>query len=1076
MFHSTFLTQNHKMFIISLSLLFLFCTIGNTSDEIARHERMAQTILEKTGIQGGLVVHLGCGDGKLTAALHVNDRYLIHGLDTNPENVETGRKHIQSLGFYGEVSVDHLRSDTLPYTDNLVNLLIAENLGNISMKEVMRVLSPGGVAYIQENGKWKKSIKPWPEEIDEWTHYLHDASGNAVAKDKRVGPPKHLQWVSNPLYCRSHEIDSSISACVSANGRLFTILDEGLPGITDKRLPSQWALVARDAFNGVQLWKIPMPEWGWREWKREELEGKDWTGIRGQRLRFPLTLSRRLVADRNQNRLFVTLGYDKPVTTLDAATGNVIREYDSTQGTDEIIFTGNTLYLCIRELGSDAEKRRTGEAAPEKILAVDSETGDLLWQTQAEQILPLSLAASGERIIFHDYQDLVCLNRNSGKELWRAPHEVKKASVWSSPSTLIALQDVILFAGPKHLEAFSSESGKSLWTGPRAKGPGVANPPDLFYAGKLIWAGGDRKGRDPLTGEVQKTIEVHNLISPGHHYRCYRSKATENYLLWPKRGVEFISLESDDHMRHDWLRAACRYGFMPANGILYMPPHQCFCYTGVKLNGFNALVPELQPKEEKEKQRLVKGPAFQSVSRDQTANANDWPTFRRNAKRSGSTTFSISSKITNQWETAIGGEMTQPVVADGKLYVASIDAHRLYALNHENGNVLWDFTAGGRIDSPPTYYKGYILFGAADGYVYCLRALDGELVWCFQAAPEDRRIVAFDQLESAWPVHGSVLIKDDVAYFAAGRSSYLDQGIFIYGLEPISGKQLYETQLEGPYPDPVHDVGRPFDMEGTKSDVLVTDGTYLYMQQTMLDSELREIEAPRLTEMGDRKMGRHIFSTAGFLDDTWWNRTFWMYTERWPGFYIANQAPKTGQLLVFNKSTTYGVKCYTRRNRHSPMYFPGTDGYLLFADDNENKPNLYDGKESSKPVEWLPEVNPAIGHKLDMIAVDKDKGTGFTRTKPPKWAEWVPIRVRAMTLTDQTLFIAGPPDVLDEDDPLVAFEGRKGGKLRAVSAASGKTLAEYELDSPPVFDGMIAAADRLYLSTEDGNVLCYAKK
>ena len=30
--------------------------------------------------------------------------------------------------------------------------------------------------------------KAWPKEIDEWTHYYYDAKGNAVSKDKQVGP------------------------------------------------------------------------------------------------------------------------------------------------------------------------------------------------------------------------------------------------------------------------------------------------------------------------------------------------------------------------------------------------------------------------------------------------------------------------------------------------------------------------------------------------------------------------------------------------------------------------------------------------------------------------------------------------------------------------------------------------------------------------------------------------------------------------------------------------------------------------------------------------------------------------
>jgi hypothetical protein len=43
----------------------------------------------------------------------------------------------------------------------------------------------------------------------------------------------------------------------------------------------------------------------------------------------------------------------------------------------------------------------------------------------------------------------------------------------------------------------------------------------------------------------------------------------------------------------------------------------------------------------------------------------------------------------------------------------------------------------------------------------------------------------------------------------------------------------------------------------------------------------------------------------------------------------------------------------------------------------------------------------------------------------------------------------------------------------AVSSADGKKLAEYDLDSPPIFDGMAAAAGRLYMSTVNGELLCF---
>ena len=1056
-------------------------------------QAMARRMLEASAVKGGLVIHLGCGNGKLTAALRTNDSYLVHGLDTDAGNVARARAHIRSLGIYGKVSVDLLRGDRLPYADNLINLLVSEDLAGVPMAEVMRVLVPRGVAHIKRGGKWTKTVKPWPDDIDEWTHFLHDASNNAVARDTVVGPPRHMQWVAKPLYSRSHEIDSSISALVSARGRIFYILDEGLPGITDERLPAAWSLVARDAFNSVPLWQRLIPRWGWREWKRAKLEGKDWTRLRGQRGAFPATCSRRLVAQGD--RVYVTLGYVAPLTILDAATGKTLRTCKGTEGTDEIVCSQGALVVRVRDISGE-QKRRTGKPAPESLIAMNADTGDVLWRKQTGRILALSLAIGGDRVFFNSGRDIVCLDLSSGDEVWRTRR--------GGGGTFVVHKGVVLIGGKK-LDAFSAKTGKRLWAKARPAGRGSISQ-DLFVADGLVWqatptpglAAAKLKGRrrkswnsftgavvvgfDPMTGEAKRKVELANIVSPGHHFRCHRSKATERFILWPKRGVEFIDLKGDDHMKHDWLRAPCKLGMMPCNGLLYVGPHQCFCYPGVKLGGFNALAPARPGKGAQPKARapapFVRGPAYSAIQnrKSRIDNPLDWATFRHDPKRSGSTGSRVPAALKRLWQSELGGRLSQPVVAGGRLFVASVDNHTVHALDATNGKRVWTFTAGGRVDSPPTIYQGLVLFGSADGWVYCLRASDGKLAWRFRAAPEERRVIAFGQLESAWPVHGSVLVKDGVVYCAAGRSSYLDGGIYVHALDPRTGKRLHAAGLEGPYPDLTKEIGRPFDMEGTMADVLVTDGTHIYMQQAVLTDKLAPGEAPRVTNLGDRKMGRHLFSTAGLLDDTWWNRTFWMYSERWPGFYLANQAPKAGQLLVFDETTTYGVKVYTRRNVHSAMFFPGTDGYLLFADDNDNEPVLVDKGGKTKPVQWLPYEHYRSGRRgktgLTAPAVDRDKGVGFTRVQPPKWTAWAPIRIRAMVLAGQTLFIAGPPDVLDPNDPLAAFEGRKGGALWAVSPADGKKLAEYKLDSPPVFDGMIAANGRLYVSTRDGRVLC----
>ena len=114
---------------------------------------LARRILDTTGVQGGLIVHLGCGDGKLTAALGARDGYLVHGLDCDADKVNRARQHVQALRLsalsngplYGKVSIEQWTGRHLPYADNLVNLIVMRDSGyEIRDEEIMRVLVPGG--------------------------------------------------------------------------------------------------------------------------------------------------------------------------------------------------------------------------------------------------------------------------------------------------------------------------------------------------------------------------------------------------------------------------------------------------------------------------------------------------------------------------------------------------------------------------------------------------------------------------------------------------------------------------------------------------------------------------------------------------------------------------------------------------------------------------------------------------------------------------------------------------------------------------------------------------------------------
>jgi len=1075
-----------------LALCLTVCSSTILAGEV---DDRAAEILDATGVKGGLIVHIGCGDGRLTAALRAGDAYLVHGLDADAKNVDAARRHVESLGLSGKVTVDTFDGERLPFADNLVNVIVMRDTGGgIRDEEIARVMAPGGVAFSLPSSAigLQPFKKPWPNEIDEWTHYLHDATGNAVAHDRVVAAPKHLQWIGGPTWSRSHEYDASLCAMVSSDGRLFYIFDEGPTGIIDKRIPDKWTLIARDAFNGVVLWKQQIRDWGWKAWKRTEMEQVDWRRMPSQRFRLPVAIPRRLVAAGD--RVYVTLGYQAPLTALDAATGQTVMTYADTERTDEIVHQDGLLVLCIRTSMEGqrlpaAKKGRPGQrqAAPAIVAAIEADTGRRLWQTEPGTVIPLSLAVSNSQVFYHDQDSVVCLDATTGKQQWRTPSSAAGNSIWNTDTTLVVHKDVVLCAGRRQLLALSAVDGKVPWKLPAARGWGIGNPPDLFVADDALWYGQGNlhaesiTGYDPLTGKPERTVDLGFLITRGHHARCYRSKATDNYLLLPKRAVEFVDLKGGQHSRHNWVRGGCRYGVLPCNGLLYSTPHPCFCYAGAKMGGFLALAGKresgnLKLESRNSGSRLQKGPAFGAVSDQQSAvSEDDWATYRHDAKRSGSTAAVVDPQVRPVWKAELGGKLTQCVVAGGRLFVARVDAGQICCLDAATGRPVWDYVAGSRIDSAPTVYtkSSLVLFGSADGWVYCLRASDGQLVWRFRAAPEDRRVVAFGQLESTWPVHGSVLLMKDTVYFTAGRSSYLDGGVFLYGLDPVTGEKRYETKLDGPPTEMTQLDENAYAMEGTKSDILVTDGKLIYLFHNAFNARLEKQPTPIKGELGvrnlgERGFGEHLFSNAGFLDDSGFSRSYWMLGDTWPAFNFAHQSPKAGQLVVFNDTTTYSAKCFARRNMLSPLFFPATDGYFLVADSNETRPVLVrsDGKGGPEFMQWLPQTGD--------LQTCWNLGVGFARAEPAKWMNNVPVRIRAMVCTANALFAAGPPDECDPDDSAAALEGRRGAILMAMNPSDGEKLSEFRLDSTPIFDGMSAAVGRLYLSTTDGQVICMA--
>ncbi len=895
---------------------------------LAGAPEQAERLLQESGFTGGFIVQLGVEDPALTMALRQSEATQVHGLVRDASRVDELRQQIAASGVYGEVSVDRLSGSELPYADNMVNLLVSEDLGEVPLDEVLRVLVPRGVAMIKRGEDWERTIKPRPENIDEWSHYLHDATGNSVAHDDVVGPPRHLQWVGSPRWSRHHDRMASMSALVSTAGRMFYIMDEG--SRISIQLPPKWKLIARDAFNGAMLWKRDIPDWQSHLWPLKS---------------GPSQLSRRLVS--TDQEVFVTLGYNAPLTALDAVTGKTLRTFEGSDATEEIIHRDGLLFLVVRKGKAELQDYaplhgRVGDQAdvrerffwneePRVVMAFDASSGEQLWAKKT-RISPLTLAADESRVYLHDGERLVCLDQRTGDLVWETDPVTRRESfTFNFGPRLVIYEDVVLYAGGDgNMSSFDAKSGSELW---RSSFPnsGYQSPQDLMVVDGLVWVApltsgkdtGVYTGRDPRTGEVKKEFAP-DVDTYWFHHRCYIAKATDNFLIPSRTGIEFVDPDQEHWDIHHWVRGGCLYGVMPCNGLTYAPPHNCACYPEAKLFGFNALAPASAtrpvPARVPERGRLEKGPAYQAPLSefDTRKAAADWPTYRHDPSRSGTAGDPIAPKVAPKWSTKLGGRLTAPVIADGTVYVGQTDEHRLVALRQSDGAERWSYTIGARIDSPPTVYRGRVIFGGADGWVYCLTT-DGDLAWRYRAAPLDRRVMAFEQLESLWPVHGSVLAHEDKVYCVAGRSIFLDGGLRMIGLDLQTGKKQFETIMDEKNPATGNNIQEKLQilqMPVGLPDILSTDGRHIFMKSQKFDFEGNRLEigpnSGDFATQASKQRGEdaHIFAPMGFLDESWFHRSYWVLGQSFAGghggYYQAGRFAPSGRLLVNGNGYVFG--------------------------------------------------------------------------------------------------------------------------------------------------------------------------
>ena len=194
--------------------------------------------------------------------------------------------------------------------------------------------------------------------------------------------------------------------------------------------------------------------------------------------------------------------------------------------------------------------------------------------------------------------------------------------------------------------------------------------------------------------------------------------------------------------------------------------------------------------------------------------AADWPCYQADAGRSGGTRENLVFPLDRMWTyepsqrprpawPEPGREMHrvdfdyafQPVAAGGLVYFSSSTDDTIRAVNVVTGRTEWRFTTDGPLRFAPHLADGNCYVAGDDGFVYCLKAATGKLVWKFRAAPGDDQVIGNERMISRWPCRTGVLVVDGVVYTTAGM--WPSEGIFVYALDARKGKLIWRNDTSG---------------------------------------------------------------------------------------------------------------------------------------------------------------------------------------------------------------------------------------------------------------------------------------
>ena len=590
-------------------------------------------LAEKAGATKGYALVLGCGDGHVPYALAQQTELQIIALDPDPEEVAGARRALDAAGVYGSQVTVHLwrgAQERLPYTDYFANLVVCDLASTsgkppVRAEEVYRVLRPeGGVAYVgwpeggaradlerwvgasnqpkssivEERGLWAVLNRGPLPGAGAWTHMYGDPTNSACSYDARVRGPMRIQWFGRPgprlMVDRHHQ---NVAPVYHA-GRIY------IPG--DNRL------IAVDAYNGVMLWHVEVPN------------------------------SRRLGAPQDTCNLAaahdgsIYLALEDTCRVFDGTTGDKLRELGTPQLIDgQHRYWGYTAVVGGRLFGSgrkpEAVYAEISWAADsyqwtdfkrmvtsDYLFCLDRHTGEIMWTYQGGVIINPAIAIGGGRlyfveslnpeaakdadgkmkleVLFRNGANIVALDIKTGEAVWRHARDLSEFTqiIFASYA-----QETLLVSGSKNvgkwlwhvLRAFDARTGEPRWRQEQNTG----------------WPIGGRHGeqsRHPAIVGDTIYAEPHaydlHAGAPKEGWRldrggggCGTLTASASALFFRGGNPQMYSIEEDLRTPLNRVsRPGCWVNIIPAGGLVLIPESSSGCTCAYPLQTSFAFAPQ----------------------------------------------------------------------------------------------------------------------------------------------------------------------------------------------------------------------------------------------------------------------------------------------------------------------------------------------------------------------------------------------------------------------------------------------------------------------------------------------------